>query len=163
MDTVAFENEDEDIDYTNNLEKFLLSDLEPIAIYDAYYLEQEDFEAREALWKIGKKFDSKTNNQYFKNYDQYAKELIQMFEDGNNSWIKLFKKAVANLDLLVSECNFEYDTVNRRLPRYEMTPEEKKQFKSNEDFFMHLIKKGFEKKGVEKSKEYIDRLKEVFG
>src|SRR5690606_8316396 len=85
LDTVNFLNEDRDSWYVDNLEKFILSGLEPISITDAYYLEKEDFRTREVLWTIAKAFDEKTDNQFFKNKDQYAGELIQMFEQGQKS------------------------------------------------------------------------------
>jgi len=160
LDTVVFESEEEDIEYTNNLEVFIKSDIEPVAICDAYYLEQADYQAREALWSIGKKFDSKTRNQYFKNNDQYAKELISMFDSESTFWIKLYKKAVENLENVVKACNFTYDTDNRRLPKYVMTPKEKEKFGTNEKFFIHLLKIGFEERGIKPNDEYINRLKE---
>jgi DNA polymerase-3 subunit alpha len=159
LDTVMFENSEIDKDYLNNLEKYLKSDLEPIAIYDAYCIEKDDWQAREVLWGIAKKFDFKTKNQYFKNNDQYAKELIEMFESEDKSWIALFKKASANLSILEVECNFKYDTQNRRLPTYKMTEKESSEFSSNEEMFIHLIKQGLKDKKVKNVQLYVDRLK----
>jgi DNA polymerase-3 subunit alpha len=160
LDTVKFINENRDDEYIDNLEKFIMNDilLQPISICDAYYLEQRDFETREVLWDINKGYDDKTDNQYFKNRDQYAKELISMFENGNESWKKLFKLAIANEKTVVEECNFVYDTNSRHLPKYKMTEEQSKQFETSEQLFMHLIKKGFKDKGI-KEQKYIDRLK----
>jgi len=159
LETVRFESSDKDEEFVNNYEQFLTSNLEPIAIYDAYYPEQSDWEAREALWKIGKAFDFRSKNQYMRSSDEYAKELIQMFEDDCKSWIPLFKRAHQNLDQVVQECNFVYDTTSRRLPKYKMTPEEAEQFKSNEELFLHLIKKGFKERNIQDPQRYVDRLK----
>jgi DNA polymerase-3 subunit alpha len=161
IDTVVFENEDIDKEYIDNFEKYLRSDLRPILLVDAYYLEQEDWRAREILWGISKKFDFKTKNQYFKSNDEIAKELIQMFGKGFDSWVKLFQESSANLEKLVENCNFKYDTVNRRLPKYEMTKVESVKFDTNEELFLHYIKQGFidRKVSTKKHEEYIKRLK----
>lgn len=159
LETVKFLNPDKDAWFINNLEKFIKSDISPIAITDAFYLEQGDYITREYLWAIAKAFDDKTDNQYFKNKDQYAKELIQMFESTDKSWIKLFKEAIANEELVAQNCNFKYDTDTRHLPKYVMTEEESDQFETNEKLFLHLIKKGFKDRGITDSK-YVDRIKE---
>lgn len=161
LDTVYFEEENKDMEYANTLKSFLNSDMKPILIFDAYYLEQEEWEVREKLWGIAKSYDYKTKNQYFKNNDQFAIELMQMFVKGNSSWVKLFKEAENNLNNLVEECNFTYDTTSRHLPKYVMTEEESKTFSSNEQLFMHLIKKGFAEKKIDKSlqQKYVNRLK----
>lgn len=159
LDTVIFEEEEKDIDYINNLEAYLKSSMEPIAIYDAYCPEQDEWDVREKLWGISKVFDYRTKNQYFKNTDQYALEFISMFEETDKSWVKIFKKSMVNLQGLVDSCNFEYDLTNRHLPKYFMTEEECEKFSTNEDFFMHLIKKGFKERGITGGQKYIDRLK----
>jgi DNA polymerase-3 subunit alpha len=160
LDTVQYVNQDTDIWYLDNLEKYILSkEIRPIAIYDAYYLEKDDVYTREALWDISKVYDHKTVNQFFKNKDQYASELISMFKEGNNSWIKLFKEAVSNETIVSEGCNFTYDTTTRHLPKYRMTPEESEQFSSSEQLFMHLITKGFKERNLKNPQKYIDRLK----
>jgi len=161
LDTVIFDEENVDENYCKNLEKFIKSKMKPAMLYDAYYIEQHEWEVREKLWNIAKTFDYKTKNQFFKNSDQYAAELIRMFEKGNKSWFKLFKDAQTNLNTIVQECNFAYDTTTRHLPKYDMSSEEQSLFKTNRDFFMHLIQKGFKDRKVkkEKQKEYLARLK----
>lgn len=159
LDTVQYINPEIDSEYINNLEKFIKSDLEPISITDAYYLEQEDYKVRELLWSMNKSFDLKTNNQYFKNKDQYAKELIMLFEKGNNSWHPLFKKAIENEQLLVKSCNFVYDTDTRHLPKYIMTEDEAEKFDTNEELLIHIVKEGFKDKNIKEPEKYIERLK----
>jgi DNA polymerase-3 subunit alpha len=161
LDTVIFTNADKDEEYYKNLEAFIKSELEPISITDAFYIEQDDYLAREALWDISKTYDFKSTNQFFKNKDEYAKEIISLFEVGNESWINLFKRAVKNETFLAENCNYNYDTNTRHLPRYIMTEEESRDFKTNEELFLFLIKKGFVKKAFPKedTEKYISRLK----
>jgi len=159
LDTVKYLDDEKDVMFLNNLEKFLRSNMKPISITDSFYLEQEDFQTREFVWVFLKKFDDRTNNQYFKNKDQYAKELIQLFNIADTSWIDLFKESVKNENELVRNCNFIYDTDTRHLPKYEMTEEESKNFKTNNQLFLHLIKLGLKNKGLNMA-DYMNRLKE---
>ena len=158
LDTVEFKDTEKDVYYLENLEKFILSDIKPISITDAFYIDKGEHIIRELAWSISKSFDYKTENQYFKNKDVYAQELISMFEKGNNSWIKLFKEAVKNEAFVAENCNFKYDTDTRHLPKYVMTEEESAVHKDNSAFFLHLIKKGFHEKNIKDPKVYIDRL-----
>ena len=160
LDTVNFLNPDRDSDYINNLLDYMMSYMDPISITDAFYLEQEDYLTREAVWTINKAFDDKTDNQYFKSKTQYAKELVDMFEKGNTSWIKLFKSAVAHEAQLVEQCDFKYDTDTRHLPKYVMTKEESSEFDTNEELFMSIIKKGFKARKITDANKYIERLKQ---
>ena len=159
LDTANFLNQDKDEKYINNLEKFMTSNLSPISITDAFYLEAEDYRTREQLWTINKAFDNKTDNQYFKSKSQYAKELISMFDVDSKSWIPLFKLAVANEATLVEGCNFEYDTDTRHLPRYIMSEEESNNFNTNEELFLDILKQGFKNRNIDDVSKYVDRVK----
>jgi DNA polymerase-3 subunit alpha len=165
LETVTFLSPDKDTEFINNFEKFLKSDLEPISITDAYYLEKRDAITREILWDLSKAYDYRTDNQYFKSKDEYAAELINMFEGSQTTWVSLYKRAVANENFLTENCNFKYDTDTRHLPKYIMTEEESADFSTNEELFLYLIKLGFTKKGFNKkdTQVYIDRLKIEIG
>ena len=82
-----------------------------------------------------------------------------MFDKVDKSWVELFKSAVANEQIVVDGCNFEYDTDTRHLPRYIMTEEESNQFDSNEKLFLHLVKKGFKDREIKDADKYLNRLK----
>jgi DNA polymerase-3 subunit alpha len=159
LDTVNFLNSDRDEKYIDNLELFIKGDIEPISITDAFYLESQDYRTREQLWTINKAFDDKTDNQYFKSKTQYAGELVQMFDKEDKTWISLFKQATANEQIVVEGCSFEYDTDTRHLPRYIMSQEESDQFNTNEELFLHLVKRGFKDRQIKDADKYIARLK----
>lgn len=159
LDTVIFEEEEKDIEYIQQIKLFIKSKMKPILLCDAYYIEQDEWKVREKLWGIAKSYDYRTKNQYFKSNDEFASELIRMFVKGNTSWIKLFKDAQKNLNDICNSCNFKYDTSSRHLPKYVMTQEESKQFSSNEQLFLHLIKKGFNEKKIKNPQKYIERLR----
>ena len=160
LDTTRFLDPEKDAEYLDNLEQFIRGDLEPISITDSFYLEQEDFQTREFMWVFLKTFDERTDNQYFKNKDQYGRELVNMF--GDKSFIKLFRTAIANEKSLVENCNFVYDTNTRHLPKYEMTDEEIQKHGTKNKLFTYLIKKGLKEHGLDVA-EYLDRIKEEVG
>ena len=159
LDTVNFLNEEYDAWYLNNLKDWILNDqqLKPISIADAFYLEQRDFKTREAMWSIGKAFDHKTDNQFFKSKTQFAAELINLFKKGNKGFTNLFNDSINNEQQLADQCNFIYDTDSRHLPKYIMTPQEADEYEDNSDLFISLITKGFKQKGIT-DKKYIERL-----
>tara|TARA_R110000744_G_scaffold19900_3_gene52297 strand:+ start:5708 stop:7270 length:1563 start_codon:yes stop_codon:yes gene_type:complete len=159
LDTVNFITEEKDVEYLNNLERWILSGISPISITDAFYLEKADWKTREVMWAVAKSFDDKTNNQYFKSKTQYAGELVNLFEKGNKSWIELYRLSLEAEEELVENCNFKYDTDTRHLPKYIMTDEEAEEHESNDALFLHLIKKGFRDRGIKHPAKYIDRLK----
>ena len=159
LDTVTFLNEEKDVWFVNNLERFIKGSIQPIAITDAFYLEKEDYLTREALWTVAKAFDDRTDNQYFKSEGEYVKELFAMFDDNDSSWMDLYKEASANRSALVDGCNFKYDVDTRHLPKYVKTEVEQKQFATNAALFLHLIKKGFEDRKITEPQAYIDRVK----
>jgi DNA polymerase-3 subunit alpha len=162
LSTVKFTDVDTDIEYLKNLEKFLKSDIEPVILEDAFYLEQEYWEIRERLWAVAKSFDYKSKNQYFKSNLETFKELSEMFEQNTNGAKYLFSKGVKNANKIANECNFMYDTTSRHLPKYKMTKEESNKFGSNKELFMHLVKEGLQRKIKGDQKEYIERInKEV--
>lgn len=159
LDTVNFLNPDRDEEYLDNLLDYMSSFMDPISITDAFYLEQEDYLTREAVWTINKAFDDKTDNQFFKSKSQYAKELVSMFDPECKTWIKLFKDAVAHEAQLVEQCDFKYDTDTRHLPKYIMTEVEASEFDTNEKLFMSIIKKGFKDRNIKDADKYVERLK----
>jgi DNA polymerase-3 subunit alpha len=161
LDTPYYLDSEVDVLFMRNFEKFLKSGLEPISITDAFYLERDDYLTREAMWKVDKSFDDKTNNQYFKSKEEHARELSSMFEKDCTVWKTLFVKAMKNEDYLAENCNFQYDTDTRHLPKYIMTKEESDLFDTNEQLFMHLVREGFKSKSFPKDKRdfYIERVK----
>ena len=146
LEMPRFLEEFSDRDFLDNMGSYLGSDLEPVLLSDAYYLEQESYITREKLWTIAKTFDCKTDNQFFKSHLQSAMELIEIFEKGNTSWKGLFKTAVTNVDMIAKECDFVYDTSSRHLPEYIMTKEESIKFASKIDLFNHRIEEGISRK-----------------
>lgn len=143
LDTVIYEKNNRDRDYLDNLKKFFKSDLKPVAMCDAYYIEKEWNPIKDKLNKLGKVPTHESRNQYFKNYQEYFEELSYLFSD-DEKFYETFENAISNLEEISFECNFVIETQVRHMPVYRMTDEEAQQYDSNVEMFEDLIFKGLE-------------------
>lgn len=143
LDTVIYEKNSRDRDYLDNLKKFFKSDLKPVAMCDAYYIEKEWSPIKDKLNKLGKVPTHESHNQYFKNYQEYFEELSYLFSD-DEKFYETFENAISNLEEISFECNFVIETQVRHMPVYRMTDEEAQQYDSNVEMFEDLIFKGLE-------------------
>lgn len=143
LDTVIYEKNNRDRDYLDNLKKFFKSDLKPVAMCDAYYIEKEWAPIKDKLNKLGKVPTHESRNQYFKNYQEYFEELSYLFSN-DEKFFETFENAISNLEEISFECNFVIETQVRHMPIYRMTDEEAQQYDSNVEMFEDLIFKGLE-------------------
>lgn len=160
LDTVEFSNEEKDKDYLINLKKFIKSDLKPILISDAYYIDKEDSRVKQILNGISNNRDYKSENQYFKSIEENYNLLLNLFENENNC-IDLFQLSLSNLFEISNKCDFKIQTNTKFLPEYIMTNEEKNRYNSKEEMFLDLIDKGLKRINKESEIEkYKVRLEE---
>lgn len=143
LDTVIYEKNNRDREYLDNLKKFFKSDLKPVAMCDAYYIEKEWNPIKDKLNKLGKVPTHESRNQYFKNYQEYFEELSYLFSN-DEKFFETFENAISNLEEISFECNFVIETQVRHMPIYRMTDEEAQQYDSNVEMFEDLIFKGLE-------------------
>ena len=152
IDGTEFDNPDIDKEYLLNLEKYLQYNFnKALLIQDSYYLDKEDWETKELLNKIsGSRSEYSSKNQYFKSVEDLYKDINHFFKKSD------FEKILINT-IKIFSFKFEIETGKRHLPQYKMTKEESEKFKTNEDFFWHLVDKGLKEKGYTE-KKYFDRL-----
>lgn len=144
LDTVVYEKEERDKEYLDNLKEFFSSDIPPVAICDAYYLEKEYYYNQIRLNRIAKVVNYESHNQYFKSLQEYYFELSSLFS-GFDAFFNVFEIAVNNLKTICSECEYTIETSHRHLPKYKMTEEESKKYPDNKTMFTELIFEGAEK------------------
>jgi len=164
LDTVEFTDNEHDKWYLENLKKFYHSKMKPVSTTDAFYLDKEDYHIKQKLNSIGGFQEYISKNQYFKNKDDYFFELQELFnEDDFDSLVKTLDEATQNESWIASQCNFEIETGKRHLPKYRMTEEEKRDFKTNEDLFWYLVERGLRKKTDESKYDfYLERIEKEF-
>lgn len=161
FDTVEYESNDRDKEYLLNLKKYVKSDLQPVSIVDAFYLDREESHVKQLLNQISNVREYKTVNQYFKSKEDYFYELDMLFNPDSDELEKLFTLALKNEEAIIKRCKFVIETGKRHLPKYEMTDEQKEKYEDNEDLFWDLIEQGLKKKcPKDKIKQYIKRVEQ---
>ena len=159
LDTAIFQEEQKDRWYLQNLKKFFNSKIKPTSIRDAYYLDKEHNHIKGKLNLIAGAFDHNSNNQYFKDNEDYFNELCELFNEEDDRVFKVFQSAIRNEQYIAKICKFTIDTKTKHLPKYQMTDEEKEKFEDNEDLFWYLVEEGLKKKAPKgKLTEYIERV-----
>jgi DNA polymerase-3 subunit alpha len=163
IDTCEYVNNDRDKEYLLNMKKFIESNMKPVLISDAYYLDKEDSSIKKKLNLMDARNEYESNNQHFKSMDDLFFEWVKLFKNSDNRCETIFSDAMDNLEKVVEECQFKIETGKKHLPKYRMTPEEKLLFKDNEQLFWRLIEDGLHKKAPgNKMDEYIDRVEKEF-
>ena len=161
LDTCQYSNEETDKQFLLNSNNYLKdSNISPILISDAYYLEKGDFEIKSTLNLISTERELLSNTQWFKSYDETIDLLKDLFSN-EDSFVEIMFKGVESLNELEQMSDFNIETGRFKLPQYKMTKEEKQRYKNNKDMFLDVVSKGFEEKVALKDldfDEYGERL-----
>lgn len=165
IDTVIWENEEQDQKYLTYLKNYLekgINVIPPILINDAYYLDEEDNEAKSILNGIGGlTHQHKSKNQYFKNTDDNFMILSYLFKDDDERVYELFEQCTLNLIAVEEICNFQVKSNKLHLPEF-ILPDD---FNNKEDFLLSLIERGLQEKIISKVENediYYERLQVEF-
>ncbi len=152
IDTVVYENEDRDEWYLNNLKEYIGNDqYKPILLSDAYYLDKEDYEAKQKLNAISGARDYKSNNQYFKTLFEEFEALNSLFNEEDSRFFDIFTESIENLRAIEKECiKFSIQTKVWHLPIYKQNEGELEIYKgNNKNLFLDLIEDGLKRKSPE--------------
>lgn len=159
LDSVIFDDDSRDQSYLLNLKKYVDSNLQPISITDAYYLNKEDSYLKLKLNSMSESRDWVSDNQYFKSKEDYFLELETLFSEDGERLFKFLETSLENERYLVETCNFQLSSGVKLLPRYIMKGSEGDTFSSNEELFWSIIEKGLSDKiPPEKWNQYLDRI-----
>lgn len=147
--------------YTLYFDKYV-DKIEPILIYDSYYLDKNDGEIQRLLWKIGKReFGNQSTDKYFKTVDDIFEQAVPMFSTDKGNDVLL--KALENTNVVADLVDFKIPIGEKHLPEYELTEEEQAQYGTAENLFWALIERGLEEKVLSKGLDldpYMDRIAE---
>lgn len=162
-DTVEYISEERDRWYLNNLKKFYKSQFKPISVIDAYYLESEHTNIKRKLNSISGIREPESNNQYFKDKEDYFNELEKLFNKDNDDIFKFYSECLNNEYYLVNNCNFKVELSIFHLPNYILTEEQNSKFGNKDNLFWSLIEEGLKNKVNKKYyKSYIERIEREF-
>ncbi len=165
FDPVVYASENRDIQCLESLKNYLnayIDTIPPALICDSYYLDQEDHRVKKILSFIGKGgFDFQSNDQYFKSLEDVVAQAAEMFSTkGPEYALNIVEQSLKGLEEIVAGCDFQINTKDLHLPKYQLTPEEKKIFKSGDELFWYIVEEGLKKK-IEEGKdidEYAERV-----
>lgn len=164
LDFVEWQNTVKEEEWIDNLFLYLRDyrdKIAPLALYDMYYLEQQDNVIQPVLWRIGKRssFKYRSADRYFKTCNQYLTQAAKLFDDDKQY---IIDRAADNLDIF-KEIDFTIPVGEKYLPQYELTDEQKQMFSNSEELFWHLIQEGLESKVIDRDLDpevYIARIQE---
>jgi DNA polymerase-3 subunit alpha len=161
FDDTVYESDETDERFLTNVKRYLDSEIKPIFIPDAYYLDKDEYRAKDLLNTISDKRDFKSHNQYLKSIESAMLSISGLF-DSEEKYVDVCTEALSNLMTVSEMCTFNIAVGQRLLPNYTMTKEEKKLYANNEEMFMSLIEIGIQNKLSHLSdvelKKYIDRV-----
>lgn len=161
LSLMEFKDNYDEMRYLINLRKFTSDPkLHPIALTNAYYLEEHHSRVKKELKQIAKIPGSiKEVSEHFHTNE----ELFLHYDHRTENCQGLFEEAVQNTQEIVDVCNFHIKQGARNLPKYKMTPEQIKEFgkgaQGRANLFWSIITLGLEEKvPVEKQDEYLARV-----
>lgn len=157
IDSVEFYDDQTDVKYLNSIKQYLNNFrdlLPPILINDSYYIDKEMFQLKEYLNKVDRKVYDYSENEYYKTVSESYEVLSKLFKD-EDYFIELFYEMCENTLVVDELCNYNIETGNHKLPKYEFVSD-----KTNEELFMSIIEDGIEKKLLDKENidDYITRI-----
>lgn len=160
IDVTIWRNEKRDSEALLALKKYFESNLrrtiKPILLNDSYYLNKDEAIIKELLNKVGEiKGQYSSDDQYYKHLDDVEEILLPLFSD-IDKYNQFFNEIVENANVIRDNCDFVIDTTHFRLPKYEMTEEEKGIYNSNDELLEYLMTSGLIRKCSNITKEELD-------
>lgn len=128
---------------------------------DSYCIDKDDVKLRDIFTSLRKsKASVQTTNHWLKSYNEQWEEISPLYNDV--TWQgEMFKIAADNAVNIANMCNFTIKTDERRLPNYEMTPEEASKFNTNIELFWSILQSNWGILGDNFTQdEYFERLSE---
>ena len=121
-------------------------DVYPVLLTDAYYLDEDDAKNKIILNKVAEgAAHEQSNQQYFKDVDEQYQLFADTFDSEKWDVDALFQECCDNtLDILNhAEARFEND--RNFMPKYDMTPDEKKKYGTTHNMFIQLLEEGLQR------------------
>lgn len=161
IDSVEYNDDEIDIGILNNIKIYIDSYsglLKPVVINDSYYIEKQDFKVKKFLNTVDRKPSYSSEDQYYKSADEVLEKFVPFFNAKNESKLDIIIEGISNTKIIADNCNYQIDTGNHKLPKFEV--------KNPTKLYHKLIAEGFQKKVFEKFEDdektlqYIERLDE---
>jgi len=160
FDTTEFNSNETDTKRLNDLKTVYNSNLNPVLVSDAFYLDKEDHVIKDVINTVGKvNFQFSSSDQYFKSKQELVEKAEGLFADDDKA-VEFVKKLIKNTREIDELCDYTLHEKKSHLPEYEMNEDEVDLADTNIDLFYHYIELGFAEKiaGKDNEKEYKERL-----
>jgi len=114
-----------------------------VLISDAYCLDYEDVHVKDILNKQGNtKFTNSTENHYLRSFEEIVGEFEQLFDPNDERFGQIWNKGLQGIKWITTNCNYQINTKELFLPKYEMTQEEIVEYGTSDRMFEVLIYDG---------------------
>lgn len=121
----------------------LTEEIEPILLSDAYYLDKDDAKNKIILNKVAEgAAHEQSDDQYFKDVDQHYALFEQLFDETKHDISALFSRCCVNTLKIAEGAEARFETSRNYMPKYDMTPEEKKKYGTSHNMFNELLEEG---------------------
>ena len=123
----------------------LLSNVEPILLSDAYYLDKDDAKNKSILNKVALgAAHMQSDDQYFKDTDEHYRYFEELFGSNWDSY-RLFDMCCKNTLYIAENAKAAFEDTRNFMPKYDMTEYEKLTYGSVHEMFTSLLEEGLEK------------------
>lgn len=157
IDPVKWSSVEKDKKHLDNIKHYYNKyvTIRPMVICDSYYLDKADSEAKDLLNKIGKiGFEHQSKDQYFKSTSDCFLEITNWFKGRSIEQVDQFvDRCFESLCYVNDNCNFQIETGKFYLPQYQLSEQERLEFKDEIELFWHLIDEGMQDKVISKGKD----------
>ena len=122
-----------------------LTDVEPVLLSDAYYLDPEDAKNKVTLNKVATgAAHMQSDDQYYKDADEHFRYFEELFQDHWDTQ-QLFDKCCKNSLYILDNADAAFENTRNFMPEYDMTEEEVQKYGTRHNMFNQLLEDGMKK------------------
>lgn len=130
--------------YFDNL--YHTSNVRPILLCDAYYLDKDDAKNKIILNKIAEgAAHEQSDDQYYKDVDEHYEVFEKLFDAESWNIDSLFKECCDNTLIVSDGAVASFDNTRNYMPKYTMLPEEEKKYGTVHNMFNTLLEEGLQR------------------
>lgn len=121
-------------------------DVYPVLLTDAYYLDEDDAKNKIILNKVAEgAAHEQSNQQYFKDVDEQYQLFADTFDSEKWDVDALFQECCDNTLDIINHAEARFENDRNFMPKYDMTPDEKKKYGTTHNMFIQLLEEGLQR------------------
>lgn len=120
--------------------------VKPILISDCYYLDKDNAKNKIILNKVADgAAHEQSDDQYFKDTDDHFAIFQQLFDSEKWDVEQIFQECCEPTVEIANGAKARFETDRNFMPKYDMTPEEKKKYSTTHNMFNQLLEEGLQR------------------